>query len=434
MYLLAKYLNHNYNIRVILMTGQEYINDLCFNAKSSASIISRMKTNEKNRILTLIAEQLRNKAGDIILENKKDLEEAEKNGVSKAFYDRLLLDKKRIEAMAVTVEEIAMLEDPVGKIEDMTTRPSGIRVGRMRVPLGVIAVIYESRPNVTIDIAALCIKSGNSVILRGGEESIHSNIILSEIVRNILENEGHDKNGVTLMSNLDRALVPMLLKRDDSIDIVIPRGGEGLVRMVTEESRIPLIKHEKGVCHLFIDQSADESTANSIAINAKVQRPGVCNAIETLLIHEKYPHINSLMAALLDHHVEIRGCEKTAAINPERIKKADADDWGMEYLDLIISVRIVSSFDEALRHIALYNSGHTEAIVTNSYANSERFLKEVDSAAVMVNASTRFHDGGEFGLGAEVGISTQKLHARGVMGIEGLTTLKYIVYGNGEIR
>ncbi len=416
------------------MTGQEYINDICLKAKSSASIISRMKTNEKNRILNLIAEQLRNKSGDIILENKKDLEEAEKNGVSKAFYDRLLLDTKRIEAMAVTVEEIAMLEDPVGKIEDMATRPSGIRVGRMRVPLGVIAVIYESRPNVTIDIAALCIKSGNSVILRGGEESIHSNMILSEIVRNVLENEGYDKNGVTLMSNLDRALVPMLLKRDDSIDIVIPRGGEGLVRMVTEESRIPLIKHEKGVCHLFIDQSADESTANSIAINAKVQRPGVCNAIETLLIHEKYPHINSLVASLLDHHVEIRGCEKTEAINPARIKKAVADDWGMEYLDMIISVRIVSSFDEALKHIALYNSGHTEAIVTNSYANSERFLKEVDSAAVMVNASTRFHDGGEFGLGAEVGISTQKLHARGVMGIEGLTTLKYIVYGNGEIR
>jgi len=416
------------------MTGQEYINDLCLKAKSSASIISRMKTNEKNRILCRIAEQLRDKTGDIVSENKKDLDEAEKNGVSKAFYDRLLLDRKRIEAMAVSVEEIAMLEDPVGKIEDMKTRPSGIRVGQMRVPLGVIAVIYESRPNVTIDIAALCIKSGNSVILRGGEESIHSNMILSEIVRNVLEEGGHDKNVVTLMSNLDRALVPMLLKRDDAIDIVIPRGGEGLVRMVTEESRIPLIKHEKGVCHLFIDESADESTALSIAINAKVQRPGVCNAIETLLIHEKYPHIKGLVEGLLENHVEVRGCAKTAAVSPDRIKTADTSDWGMEYLDLIISVKVVGTFDEALKHIALYNSGHTEAIVTNSYVNSERFLKEVDSAAVMVNASTRFHDGGEFGLGAEVGISTQKLHARGVMGIEGLTTLKYIVYGNGETR
>lgn len=416
------------------MTGIEYINDLCIKAKSSASAISRMKTNEKNRILKLIAVSLRDKSGDIIRENLKDLAEAEKNGVSKAFYDRLLLDKKRIEAMAVSVEEIAQLEDPVGKVEDMKTRPSGIRVGRMRVPLGVIAVIYESRPNVTIDIAALCIKSGNSVILRGGEESIHSNVILSEIVRDVLEGEGHDKNSVILMSNLERSLVPLLLKRNDAIDIVIPRGGEGLVRMVTEESRIPLIKHEKGVCHLFIDESADESEANSIAINAKVQRPGVCNAIETLLIHEKYPYRESLVKNLLDNHVEIRGCEKTVAIKPDLIIKADPADWAMEYLDLILSVKIVSSFEEALKHIALYSSGHTEAIVTNNYTNSEHFLKEVDSAAVMVNASTRFHDGGEFGLGAEVGISTQKLHARGVMGIEGLTTLKYIVYGNGEIR
>lgn len=416
------------------MTGHEYINDLCLKAKSAASSISRVKTNEKNRILALIADRLRNTTGDIIQANQQDLTEAEKNGVSKAFYDRLLLDKKRIEAMALSVEEIALLEDPVGKVEDMKTRPSGIRVGRMRVPLGVIAVIYESRPNVTIDIAALCIKSGNSVILRGGEESIHSNLILSEIVREVLENQGHDKNTVTLMSNLDRSLVPVLLKRDDAIDIVIPRGGEGLVKMVTEESRIPLIKHEKGVCHLFIDESADESAANSIALNGKVQRPGVCNAIETLLIHEKYPHKESLIAGLLDSHVEIRGCEKTAAIKPQQIKIADSSDWSMEYLDLILSVKIVASFDEALDHIALYSSGHTEAIVTNSYSNSERFLKEVDSAAVMVNASTRFHDGGEFGLGAEVGISTQKLHARGVMGIEGLTTLKYIVYGNGEIR
>jgi len=416
------------------MDGHEYINDLCQKAKSSASMTSRMKTNEKNRILALIAESLRNKTADIIQANLVDLKEAEKNGVSKAFYDRLLLDKKRIEAMALSVEEIAQLEDPVGKVEGMKTRPSGIRVGRMRVPLGVIAVIYESRPNVTIDIAALCIKSGNSVILRGGEESIHSNMILSRIVRDILEQEGHDKNAVTLMSNLDRSLLPILLKRDDAIDIVIPRGGEGLVKMVAEESRIPLIKHEKGVCHLFIDESADESAANSIALNGKVQRPGVCNAIETLLIHEKYPRKESLLAGLLDNHVEIRGCEKTAAIKPREIKKADSSDWSMEYLDLILSVKIVASFDEALSHIALYSSGHTEAIVTNSYSNSERFLKEVDSAAVMVNASARFHDGGEFGLGAEVGISTQKLHARGVMGIEGLTTLKYIVYGNGEIR
>ncbi len=377
---------------------------------------------------------MRAKTDLIITENQKDLKAAEKAGVSKAFYDRLLLDEKRIEAMAFSVEEIAMLEDPVGKIEEMKTRPSGIRVGRMRVPLGVIAVIYESRPNVTIDIAALCIKSGNAVILRGGEESLYSNIILSKIVQDVLENKGHDKNIVQLMSNLDRDLVPVLLKRNDAIDIVIPRGGEGLVRMVTEESRIPLIKHEKGVCHLFIDEDADEAAANSIALNGKVQRPGVCNALETLLIHAKYPYKQSLLKALLDNHVEIRGCEKTMSIYPDLIKKATIDDWPMEYLDLIISAKIVESFDYALEHIETYSSGHTEAIVTNNYNNSEKFLKEVDSAAVMVNASTRFHDGGEFGLGAEVGISTQKLHARGVMGIEGLTTLKYIVYGHGEVR
>ena len=259
-------------------------------------------------------------------------------------------------------------------------------------------------------------------------------MVLAEIVQDVLEREGCSRNIVSLMSNLDRGLVPLLLKRNDAIDIVIPRGGEGLVKMVTEESRIPLIKHEKGVCHLFIDECADETMANAIALNGKVQRPGVCNAIETILIHKSYPHKKSLIKSLSDNHVEIRGCEKTVSISPELIKTASADDWLSEYLDLIVSVKTVESLDAALDHIALYSSGHTEAIVTNNYGNSERFLKEVDSAAVMVNASSRFHDGGEFGLGAEVGISTQKLHARGVMGIEGLTTLKYIVYGHGEVR
>lgn len=416
------------------MSGTEYINEICLQAKRSALSASQMNTDVKNRILSLIAEELRKNRELIISENLKDLEAAEKAGVTRAFYDRLLLDKKRIEAMALSVEEIAMLEDPVGRVEGMKTRPSGIRVGQMRVPLGVIAVIYESRPNVTIDIASLCIKSGNSVILRGGEESINSNLVLARIVQDVLEREGHNKNIVTLMSNLDRDLVPLLLKRNDAIDIVIPRGGEGLVKMVTEESRIPLIKHEKGVCHLFIDDSADEAMANAIALNGKVQRPGVCNAIETILVHKNYPYIKSLIKNLSDKHVEIRGCEKTLSLDPELVKAASADDWSAEYLDLIVSVKITESIDDALNHIAAYSSGHTEAIVTENYSHSERFLKEVDSAAVMVNASTRFHDGGEFGLGAEVGISTQKLHARGVMGIDGLTTLKYIVYGHGEVR
>jgi len=411
-----------------------YIEEICSGAKIASKRISTMTTLEKNRILNLLAKKLREKKETIIQENDKDLIAAKKSGVSSAFYDRLLLDEKRIEAMAVSVEEIAMLEDPIGKIDKMRKRPSGIRVGQMRVPLGVVAVIYESRPNVTIDIAALCIKSGNAAILRGGEESIYSNLCLSNIIKSVLIELKYDRNIITFMERLDRSLVPLLLKRNDAIDIVIPRGGEGLIKMVVQESTVPVIRHEKGVCHLYIDESADKDMAERIAINGKVQRPGVCNALETLLIHENYPYKESLLNTLLKHNVEIRGCDKVYEINSRDVVKATADDWSTEYLDLIISVKIIGSFEEAVRHIAAYSSGHTEAIITSDYFKAEQFLKEVDSAAVFVNASTRFHDGGEFGLGAEVGISTQKLHARGAMGIEGLTTLKYIVYGNGEIR
>lgn len=412
----------------------KYIDRICEGAKSASKAASRMSTHQKNIILKKIAAGIRENRALIIEENDKDLAEAKKNGLSNAFYDRLLLDEKRIEAMAVSVDEIAMLEDPIGKIDHMKLRPSGIRVGQMRVPLGVVAVIYESRPNVTVDIAALCIKSGNAAILRGGEESINSNLCLSRIIRGVLEELGHNPDIVTFMDRLDRALVPVLLKRDDAIDIVIPRGGEGLIRMVVKESSVPVLRHEKGVCHLFIDESADKEMAEKITINGKVQRPGVCNALETLLIHECYPFKESLVNTLLSNNVEIRGCDRLIEISPRDIVKATEEDWGTEYLDLIISAKIVSSFDEALEHIAKYSSGHTEAIITSDYFKAERFMKEVDSSAVFLNASTRFHDGGEFGLGAEVGISTQKLHARGVMGIEGLTTLKYVVYGNGEIR
>ncbi len=412
----------------------EYIEKLCSGASAASKNAARLKTHDKNAILKKIAARLRENIELIINENDKDLAEAKKNGVSSAFYDRLLLDAKRIEAMAVSVEEIAMLEDPIGKIDSMKTRPSGIRVGQMRVPLGVVAVIYESRPNVTIDIAALCIKSGNSVILRGGEESIYSNMCLQNIIRGVISEHKQNPDIVSFMERLDRSLVPLLLKRDDAIDIVIPRGGEGLIKMVVEESSIPVIRHEKGVCHLYIDESADRDMAERIAVNGKVQRPGVCNAIETLLIHENYPYKESLINVLLNSRVEIRGCEKLLQINSRDLKKANDDDWSAEYLDLIISAKIVQNFEEAVDHIAKYSSGHTEAIITSDYFLAERFMKEVDSSAVFLNASTRFHDGGEFGLGAEVGISTQKLHARGVMGIEGLTTLKYVVYGNGEIR
>lgn len=419
-------INENENI--------EYIEQLCAGALAASKIAARLKTHDKNAILKKIAARLRENVELIIKENDKDLVEAKKNSVSSAFYDRLLLDAKRIEAMAVSVEEIAMMEDPIGKIDNMKTRPSGIRVGQMRVPLGVVAVIYESRPNVTIDIAALCIKSGNAVILRGGEESIYSNMCLQNIIRNVIDEHKLNPNIVTFMERLDRSLVPMLLKRDDAIDIVIPRGGEGLIKMVVEESSIPVIRHEKGVCHLYIDESADRDMAERIAINGKVQRPGVCNAIETLLIHDSYPYKESLINVLLNSRVEIRGCDRLLQINSRDLKKAAEEDWSTEYLDLIISAKIVDSFEDAVDHIAKYSSGHSEAIITSDYFMAERFMKEVDSAAIFLNASTRFHDGGEFGLGAEIGISTQKLHARGAMGIEGLTTLKYVVYGNGEIR
>jgi len=410
-----------------------YIDELCTRAKSAVRIAANLSTGDKNNILMAIARDLRKNRNVIISENRKDLENAKKLGVSNAFYDRLMLDDKRIDGIASSVEEIANFPDPVGRIENMKIVPSGIRVGQMRIPLGVVAVIYESRPNVTVDIAALCIKSGNVAILRGGEEAVHSNLAFAEIIRNAIKASGHPENIVNLMENLDRDLVPVLLKKDKDIDIVIPRGGEGLISMVTRESTIPVLKHEKGICHVFIDESAVKDTAEKITINAKVQRPSACNAAETLLIHEKYPYTVDLIQSLLDNGVEVRGCKKTASLKPG-IKPAEETDWSTEYLDLIISVKIVSSFEEAIEHISRYNSGHTETIVTSDYYNSEKFLKIIDSAAVMVNASTRFHDGGEFGLGAEVGISTQKLHARGAMGIEGLTTLKYVVYGNGEVR
>lgn len=416
------------------MDGKQYIEQLCRDAKAASRVIAHYTTAQKNNILLTIAGDLRKKTDFIIEENRKDLRYAEESGVSKALYDRLLLNKERINGMAVSVEEIAMLPDPVGRIEKMSVRPSGIRVGQMRIPLGVVAVIYEARPNVTTDIAALCMKSGNAAILRGGKEAINSNSALHAVVRGALAGTGCPESAVTFINRTERELVPVLLKMNQDIDIVIPRGGEALIKAVREESTIPVIAHDKGVCHTFIDMSAEEDMANRICVNAKVQRPGVCNAMETLLIHAEYPHKESLLKSLMDNNVAIRGCDRTVALFPGAVKPASPGDFGFEFLDLVLAVRIVDSLDEAMEHIARYGSGHSEAIVTSDYFNSERFLKEVDSSAVFVNASTRFHDGGEFGLGAEVGISTQKLHARGAMGVEGLTTLKYVVYGKGEVR
>ncbi|MDR3237543.1 MAG: glutamate-5-semialdehyde dehydrogenase, partial [Spirochaetia bacterium] len=365
-------------------------------------------------------------------ENAKDISAAD--GLSTAMIDRLFLDDKRIDGMAASLEEIAAFEDYIGRVENMRVRPSGIKVGQMRIPIGVVAAIFESRPNVTIDIAALSMKSGNACILRGGKEAINSNIALHGIVKSALASHGLPENIVTLVERTGRELVPILLKQNKYIDVVIPRGGEGLIRMVTEQSTIPLLKHDKGLCHIYVDASADEDMSNRIAVNAKVQRPSACNSAETLLIHKNYPHKESLLNALLEHGVELRGCAETVSIFPGKILTAGDADWDTEYLDNILSVKIVDDINQAMSHIAVHGSGHSDAIITEDYRNSELFLRDVDSAAVFVNASTRFHDGGEFGLGAEVGISTERLHARGAMGAEGLTTLKYIVYGQGEVR
>jgi len=416
------------------MGKETYIKDICEASKKSSSVIANLSTVEKNNLLLKIASNLVKNIGFIISENKKDLEEADNSGLSNAMKDRLLLNEERIKGMAKSIEEIAMLDDPIGKIENMATRPSGIRVGKMRVPVGVVSVIFESRPNVTTDIAALCIKSGNASILRGGKEAIYSNLALYNIVKDSLVESGYPDSIVTLISKTDRDLVPVLLAMDKYIDIVIPRGGEGLIKFVSENSKIPVIKHDKGLCHTFLDATAEEKMSADICVNAKVQRPGVCNAMETLLMHKDFKYKKTVLNALLQQGVELRGCKETIKLKPEKIIPATEEDWDREYLDLILSVKIVDSIDEAIEHIRKHSSGHSESIITSNYFNSEKFLKEVDSSAVFVNSSTRFHDGGEFGLGAEVGISTQKLHARGAMGVEGLTTLKYVIYGQGQVR
>lgn len=415
------------------MSKIENIQTLCVKSRDASRIIGAMGENEKRGILKSISDGLISEKNEIIIQNKKDLKSAEESGLSTAMIDRLMLNDERIDKMASSVMEISSLPEMIGRVEKMITRPSGIRVGQMRVPLGVFAVIYESRPNVTVDIAALAVKSGNAAILRGGKEAINTNIALYRIIQSAMKNCSAHPDIITLIEDTDRELVTILLKMDKYIDLVIPRGGKGLIDAVTSESTIPIIKHDKGVCHVFIDKSADKEMASSISINAKVQRPGVCNAMETLLIHSEFPDKLFVLQSLIDKGVTIHGCEKTKKILPEAVL-ATEEDYYMEYLDLNLTVKIVSSMKEAIDHIHKYASGHSEAIITNDYSNSEFFLRNVDSAAVLVNASTRFHDGGEFGLGTEVGISTQKLHARGAMGIEGLTCLKYIVYGSGQVR
>ncbi|MBP8082233.1 MAG: glutamate-5-semialdehyde dehydrogenase [Spirochaetes bacterium] len=414
------------------MDKTAYVSDICSKAKKSSKEISLLGEKKKNEMLLSLSSALRKEKDYIIEENSKDLIFAKDSGLSSAMIDRLSLDEKRIDSLAKSVEFIASLANPVGSVENMKTMPSGIRVGQMRVPVGVVMVIYEARPNVTVDIASLCLKSGNVAVLRGGKEAINSNKAVYSIAKKVFA-QHVSSEPLFLVDDLDYAVVDLLLKQNRDIDIVIPRGGEKLIKAVSEKSLIPVIKHDKGLCHLFIDESAEKQMAIDIAVNGKVQRPGVCNAVETILIHRKFPHIAELLSALKYKNVEIRGDEFLRSID-SCIKLASSDDYDTEYLDLICSAKTVDSIDEAIDHIALHSSNHSEAIVTSNYFNAERFINEVDSSAVLVNASTRFHDGGEFGLGAEVGISTQKLHARGAMGMQGLTCLKYIVYGTGQIR
>jgi glutamate-5-semialdehyde dehydrogenase len=389
----------------------------------------------KNKALLAMAKGLEDNRRQIMEANKQDVAVARERALSPALIDRLLLDEKRIAGMADALREIVALADPVGEVIRMWRRPNGLQVGRVRVPLGVVGIIYEARPNVTADAAGLCLKSGNAVVLRGGSEAINSNKAIAHILSDAAAAAGIPPGAIQLIEYTDRVAVNELLKLEQYIDVIIPRGGEALIRTVVENSLIPVIKHYKGVCHTYIDKAADLEMAIAIAYNAKVQRPGVCNAMETMLVHEEIagqflpPMFKKLKAA----RVEIRGCAATKRIVPG-IAEATEADWYAEYLDLILAVRMVGSLEEAIAHIDKYGSGHSEAIVTTNYNAARRFVEQADASAVFVNASTRFNDGGELGLGAEIGISTQKLHARGPMGLEELTCTKFIVYGDGQIR
>ncbi len=418
-----------------MTTTSRSVADICRAAREASTRLGSAGTAQKNQALAAMAKGLVDRAEWLKEENGKDMTAARAKGLSPAMLDRLALTDDRIRQMATGIHEVIALPDPVGEVEKMAMRPNGLWVGKMRIPLGVIGIIYESRPNVTADAAALCVKSGNAVVLRGGSEAIHSNSAIALVLRAALADAGLDTNAVSIIENTDRAAIDEMLVQDEFIDLIIPRGGEGLIRSVVEKSRIPVIKHYKGVCHSFVDEDADIAQAVAVCVNAKAHRPGVCNAMETLLVHERIApaFLPAVAEAMREAGVALRGCPETVRLLPGTAP-ATAEDWDTEYLDLILSVKIVPTMDAAIDHIRHHGSLHTEAILTRDHSRAMRFIREVDASLVLVNASTRFNDGYQLGLGAEIGISTTKLHAFGPMGLSELTTTKFIAFGDGQIR
>ncbi|WP_455534397.1 glutamate-5-semialdehyde dehydrogenase [Roseburia inulinivorans] len=415
--------------------------DICKQAKKIAPKIGILDTNTKNQTLLTVADFLVKEQNFILDANKIDIENGKKNHMPEGLLDRLLLTETRIAQMAEGLRQVAALDDPIGEVLGMKKRPNGLMIGQKRVPLGVVGIIYEARPNVTADAFALCFKTGNVVILKGGSDAIHSNIAIVETIRKALAKESIPEQAISLIEDTSRETAAVFMKMNEYVDVLIPRGGAGLIKAVVNQATIPVIETGTGNCHIFVDETADFNMAIDIIMNAKTQRIGVCNACESLVLHEKIADafLPKLMKRLAEKEVEVHGDEKVMQIADGCVKKellvpATEEDWGREYLDYKISAKVVSSVDEAIAHINKYNTGHSEAIITENYSNAEKFLNEIDAACVYVNASTRFTDGFEFGFGAEIGISTQKLHARGPMGLIALTSTKYIIYGNGQIR
>jgi len=408
-------------------------------AKTASRVAAQLTTIQKNTLLTAMATAIEFNSQHIMVENNKDIEAGRGKGLSEAMLDRLLLTKQRIIEIADAIREIVILNDPVGNIDNLTLRPNGMQVGKMRIPLGVISMIYEARPNVTAESAALCIKSGNAVILRGGSEAIHSNLALADCLHQVMIEQKIDKNIVSVIPDTSRAVIEQLLKQHESIDLVIPRGGEGLIRYVTENSQIPVIQHFKGVCHLFVDKCADLSKAVNILVNGKTQRPSACNSLETVVVHQEIADeflplvAEALTSAIAPQQVKIHACAQSMEYF-DKAELATSDDYHAEYLAQEIAIKIVSSFEDAIDHINEFTSDHTEVIISQDTSRSQRFIRAINSSVVMVNASSRFSDGGQLGLGSEIGISTSKLHAYGPMGLSSLTTEKFVVFGDGQIR